>query len=149
MSAKEGIEFGLKCVVRVVDAWTIVFPQDSRVANAVEAVRNWCSGSGDFATLKAVSLAASDAAVEADDPMNVPSDVALTRAIHAANAASSIADAARSACEVRSERQLGPDSVSLAIGYAAKFSLNASKNETEEEAWQRAALADVLRGTLE
>lgn len=68
----EGIEFGLNCVRRVLDSWTLFVPDDDRVRNALTAVENWLKGEKNVELLKHVSLAASDAAVDVDDPEEVP-----------------------------------------------------------------------------
>ncbi len=104
------------------------------------AVERCVRGENKIELLKQVSLSASDAAVESDDSNEVPNNPELTRAIHTANAASSIADAARSSCEPIGQRTLGPKAVAAAVGYAANFSISASEDRIKERDWQLSAL---------
>ncbi|MFN6310971.1 MAG: putative immunity protein [Planctomyces sp.] len=143
----EGIEFGLNCVRRVLDSWTLFVPDDDRVRNALTAVENWLKGEKNVELLKHVSLAASDAAVDVDDPEEVPKNKERTRAFHAASAASSLADAARSACEPVEKRALGPEAVAMSLGYAASFSISASTNTSEDYEWQLRMLRRYLTRT--
>jgi len=138
------IEFGFKCASRAFGSWMSCFPKDDRVRNALASVQQWLAGEDNLEQLKQAALAASDAAVESDDPDDVPSNQRRTRALHSANAASSIADAARSACEPVGQRALRPDAVATAIGYAVKFSVSASNDASNEYEWQLGLLRRYL-----
>ncbi len=141
---RHAIEFGVRCVERILGAWTGLFPNDDRVSHAVATVKQWLTSNTDAGQLAEASLQASDAAVEFDDPNVVPANQQLTRALHAANAASSIADAARSAAEPVSQRKLGPHAVALGVGYAARFSILASEALNTEYQWQLKSFRSCL-----
>lgn len=141
---RDAIDFGFKCVGRVLESWVSHFPNDDRVQNALTTVEQWLAGENNLELLKKAALAASDAAVESDDPDDVPKNQQRTRAIHVASAASSIADAARSACEPIGQRTLGPDAVAIGVGYAVKFTISASKDANNEYEWQ----LEILRRYL-
>lgn len=147
LEEKAAIDFGFKCVGRVLESWVSCFPKDDRVEKALTTVEQWLTGENNLRLLKEAALAASDAAVESDDPDDVPKNQQRTRAIHAASAVSSIADAARSACEPIEQRALGPTAVSTAVGYAVKFAIAARNDASSEYEWQLELLKRYLMKT--
>ena len=144
LSHHEAVSFALDCAIHVIAAWNSARPNDKRPKEALDATRLWLLGESSGDLLAAAGKSAADAAVEADDPDQVPANLLLTEAINAASSAAHAARAAENTVRLLLGRETTVGGINGCVAWAASFALSAVKDREAEKKWQLELLIDYL-----
>lgn len=145
LPADVAVRFACECAERVLDRWETLFPSDLRPRRALEAARLWLEGVGTSETLEVAWRGAADASIENDDTSTLPENhPELTAALHAADAASHAALAGQLALRLCEPNSPLSDFDCNAVGYCARFSTHAARDEDAEMRWQKSRMAELL-----
>jgi hypothetical protein len=144
LSQRQAVSFGLECANRVLAVWEALRGYDKRPEEALATTRLWLLGRTPADRVAIAGKAAADAAIDADDPDQIPLPRMVIAAINSADSVSHAALAAEYTAKLDLGQDPGVGGVEDCVCYAATFARAAAADSDAERKWQVTRLIDCL-----